>query len=209
MTLPRADLLTAALFVGGLACLLVLACGCASVPNVRVVMGDAHCGALALSPTTVLTSAHCAAVRTITSDEADCDGQRVRVTGWSVHPGYTGEADHDLAVARLAAPLACYRQAHVEWAEVGDPIVFHGALGVVEEADGQSLVFDVDPQRVCLGDSGRPIFDGWGNAVGLVSRWWGGMRGCTYLARATALAANRGWIEEQLAPPRERPRGAR
>ena len=47
----------------------------------------------------------------------------------------------------------------------------------MEENDGQTLVVDLDPRRFCSGDSGRPIYDGPGNAVGPVSRWWGGLRG--------------------------------
>ena len=64
--------------------------------------------------------------------------------------------------------------AKVEWADVGDAVTFHGEPGQVVENDAQTLLVDLDPRRVCSGNSGRPIYKGSGNAVGLVSRSGGG-----------------------------------
>jgi hypothetical protein len=77
---------------------------------------------------------------------------------------------------RLDDPLSCYQRANVEWADVGDAVTFHGEPGQEEENDAQTPLVDLDPRRLCSADSGRPIYDGSGNAVGLVSRSGGEAR---------------------------------
>jgi hypothetical protein len=184
----------AAMFAAGLACLLVLACGCAQLPVAHLSGEHGQCGAILVRADRVLTTAHCAAADP-PGAIVTCDGQQATVARWYPHPQYAENAAHDLAIGALDHALACYRPVSVASVDPGDVLLWRGQVAEAEATGPQTVIVDASPRKFCFGSSGEPVVDSWGDVVALVSRWWSqDSRGCSYHVRAAALAPEIDWL---------------
>lgn len=164
---------------------LLLLSACA-LPAPRISTADGSCAGVLLSPARILTAAHCARPTAAVT----CDGQRVRVEAWELHPKWQGAA-HDLAVGTLSAPLACFEPVTLAAPRLGAAWYRGQGARIVDVGDGVIEV-DIGPRKFCRGSSGAPVQDSAERVVGIVSRGESGE--CSERARAASVDE---WVRER------------
>jgi hypothetical protein len=225
MTRPRADIITAALFVGGIA---LLGCSDSSAyPKtfiaeqglVRVVFGPKSCEGMLLRPNAVLTTAHCAWRHVQGIDDVVVCGDdqgRAAVISWHVHPEAAADFQmHDLAIGKLDRSLfGCYRPVVIGIAKQNESLTlssysldgldgrlrFQIAKATVEdiELQGRHIIVDAAPFRFCRGSSGSPLFSDSGEAIAVVSHYYEMPDGCSLHNHVMALAPHARWLADEL-----------
>ena len=149
------------------------------------------CGATVVSPTAVVTAAHCVVESGIRNPDvvtgqttlSGSSGQRLQVAGIDVDPGYTlGRTGHDAAVVHLASPTAAppipiATPDHADLAAPGASLLLTG-WGLVANNDRatpdalQQAAITAASNRRCRADSGGPLVSiaaGTPTLVGIVS----------------------------------------
>jgi secreted trypsin-like serine protease len=151
--------------------------------------GAARCSGTLLTPTKVLTAAHClpADARQVLASAWSSDGNRVRVQagGWAVHPQFqrsTSLLVNDVAVVFLSSalpnstmgvlvsePSAAGQSVFIAgWGEPGFGLaVGEAILGLVNEVS-VGFTYTGDLANTCKGDSGGPAFRSVGGRYGVV-----------------------------------------
>jgi Trypsin len=164
----------------------------------------------------VLTAAHCAvhldpaAYSVFVGSQVNDTGVVVQILAASAHPGYTGDADHDLALLLLTEPLDIPPLKLVTDAALADtpPIsvrlvgfgmeeaattlegIKREGTAVTTEVFEYHVVLEPSPALPCSGDSGGPVFlfSGMEESVAaVVSR---GDEECSIYSRVTRVDTN-------------------
>lgn len=151
--------------------------------------GSARCSGTLLTPTKVLTAAHClpAGTRRVLAGAWSADGTVVgiRASGWVVHPQFrrtTSQLVNDAAVVFLSSalpnstmgvlvsePSAIGQSVFIAgWGEPGfDLAVGAATLGRVNDIN-VGYTYSGDLANTCSGDSGGPAFRSVGGRAGVV-----------------------------------------
>lgn len=196
------------------------------------------CSGLVLAPDVILTAGHCVAggveIR-VHYRESDGRPALLPIAGATVHPEYRADAaarrqrSVDLALVRLAAPLAGFARAELSAAlpRAGAEVVVAG-FGATVESDPRTMsalrsarltvIEPYGPSRIllwaadpagkgrspgagaCNGDSGGAMVDAQGGVVAVTSWSTGpGKSRCGLLTQGVLIGPQRPWIDATLA----------
>jgi V8-like Glu-specific endopeptidase len=182
-------------------------------------IGGASCTATVISPTALLTAAHCSQGFNYEYNPAT-SADPGNSTGWisagyaQANPSYTGAtADgHDVGIVTLfsatsiaPSPLGAAPAAGASVRVVGYGLRQAATSGTAGEKDVKSVAvasvaqheFVAGPNDTCHGDSGGPVFDSANNVVGTVS--YGDTADCNGNDHFMRVDDNLAWINSVIA----------